>query len=236
MKNFVFVVLSFSVLSLAACNGRSSSTVRDPQPTAPESQVSQNEESVVTPSPSQSESVVSQNQSGIAESTLRYWQGWKDLRERDLATWESLLAEYSVENSSALASLDAQLADDLGSLSAVNVDRELAELAAAAIVLYRERAGLLQQQAALLSAWQTFVAKRDSDEAAIGGVLVFLFNEEDRFAVPKALAAEAEQIKSEWNRNEQLLAQHEQNIQALITQRDTLKIKLESRYGVVFEN
>jgi hypothetical protein len=140
-----------------------------------------------------------------------------------------------VNNSTALSSLSAELADQLGQLSAVDVDPELIEIAANAVTLYRSDVGLFQEQANILSKWNAFVAKRDSDETAGAGIIVFLFNEKDRFAVPRALAEEANQIKGEWNNNVALLEQNNKNIQAMVAQRDAIKIKLESGYGVVFE-
>ncbi len=95
--------------------------------------------------------------------------------------------------------------------------------------------GLLQEQANILSKWKAFIAKRDSDETAGATALVFLFNEKDRFAVPKALAAEADQIKGEWEANLALLEQNDKSIQAMAAQRDAIKIKLESRYGAALE-
>ncbi|MBW4520720.1 MAG: hypothetical protein KME16_13570 [Scytolyngbya sp. HA4215-MV1] len=62
-----------------------------------------------------------------------------------------------------------------------------------------------------------------------------LFNEKDRLAIPKALAEKSNQIKNEWSSNSASLEQIDQNLQALISQRDAVKIKLESRYGVALE-
>jgi hypothetical protein len=169
------------------------------------------------------------------EATLSYWKSWKSLRERYKVAAEPLVTEYTVENSTALSSLSAELADQLGQFSAVDVDPELIEIAANAVTLYRSDVGLFQEQANLLSKWNAFVAKRDSDGTAGAGIIVFLFNEKDRFAVPRALAEEANQIKSEWNNNVALLEQNDKNIQVMAAQRDAIKIKLESRYGVVFE-
>lgn len=177
-----------------------------------------------------------QGQNDSTEATLTYWQSWKSLRESYAVAAEPLLSEYSIENSITLSALNTQTADQLGQLSAIDVDPELTEIAANAIVLYRDRARLFQEQANLLSKWATFVQKRDSDVAAGAQVLVFLFNENDRFAVSRALAEEANQIKSEWNNNSILFQQLDQNVQAMIAQRDAVRIKLESRYGVVFEN
>lgn len=141
-----------------------------------------------------------------------------------------------MENSTALSSLNTQLADRLVQLSAVDVDPELTEVAANAIAMYRNRARLLQDQANIISNWNAFVKKRDSDETAGVGIIVFLFNEKDRFAVPRALAEEANQIKNEWNNNLALINKQNQNIEVMIANREALKIKLESRHGVVFEN
>ena len=236
MKNLVFkLVLSTTFFTLAACDGGSSSKVSEPvspELQADQGQVSQSEGSVENPSAPQPESVGSQGQSAGAEATVSYWEGWSTFRDRLRVAAEAISTEYSVENSIALSSLYKQIADDLGGLSAVAVDPELAELAATAVALYRERERLFQEEANILSKWRTFTAKRDSDETAVGSVLVFLFNEEDRFAVPRSLAQEAEQLKGEWNRSLQLLTENDQKIQAMATQRDTLKIRLESRYGV----
>jgi hypothetical protein len=170
-----------------------------------------------------------------AEATLSYWKSWKALRERYKVAAEPLAAEYSVKNSTALSSLSSELADQLRQLSAVDVDPELVEIAASAVTLYRGDVGLLQEQANILSKWNAFIAKRDSDGTAGAGIIVFLFNEKDRFAVPRALAAEANQIKSEWEANLALLGQNDKSIQAMAAQRDAIKIKLESKYRAVFE-
>jgi hypothetical protein len=169
------------------------------------------------------------------EATLSYWRSWKNLREDYEAATKQIGNEYSVQNSTTLLSLKIKLADQLRSLSAMNVDPELIEIAASAITLYRNDVELFQEQANILSKWNTFVAKRDSDAAAGATVIVFLFNENDRLAVPRALAEEANQIKSEWNTTVARLEQNNKNIQAMVAQRDAVKIKLESKYGVAFE-
>lgn len=204
----------------------------DPPPTASP----QTQQSPETQVATQTEPVETQRQNSATEATLVYWRNWKSLRERYAVAAEPLLSEYSVENSVALASLNTQTAAQLGQLSAIDVDPELTEAAANAIIRYRDRARLFQEQANLLAKWATFVEKRDSDVATGAQVLVFLFNENDRFAVSRALAEEANQIKSEWNNNSILFQQNDQNVQAMIAQRDAVRIKLESRYGVVFEN
>jgi hypothetical protein len=86
-----------------------------------------------------------------------------------------------------------------------------------------------------LSKWNAFVKKRDSDATTGAGIIVFLFNEKDRFAVPKALAEEANQIKSEWNNNLALINKQNQNIEVVIANREVMKTKLESKYGINFE-
>jgi hypothetical protein len=147
--------------------------------------------SIQTDTTTESNLAQTQRQNAFTEATLAYWKSWKSLRESYAVAAEPLLSEYSIENSVALSSLNAQTADRLGQLSATNVDPELTETAANAIILYRDRARLFQEQANLLAKWATFVEKRDSDVATGAQVFVFLFNENDRFAVSRALAEEA---------------------------------------------
>lgn len=168
------------------------------------------------------------------EATLLYWKRWKSALESYKVAVEPL-GEYSIDNSIALSSLNTQLADQLVQLSAVNVDPELIEVATNAIAMYKSRARLFQEQANILSKWNAFVKKRDSDATTGAGIIVFLFNEKDRFAVPKALAEEANQIKSEWNNNLALINKQNQNIEVVIANREVMKTKLESKYGINFE-
>jgi hypothetical protein len=182
----------------------------------------------------QTEPVEIQRKDSTIEATSVYWRSWKRALESFKLAVEPL-GEYSVENSIALSSLNTQLADQLVQLSAVNVDPELIELVVNAVAMYRNRAKLFQEQANILSKWNAFVAKRDSDETAGVGVLVFLFNEKDRFAVPRALAEEANQIKNEWNNNLAIIEKQNQYIEVVIANREAMKVKLESRYGTVFE-
>jgi hypothetical protein len=147
----------------------------------------QTQQSLETQVETQTEPVETQRQNSAAEATLVYWRSWKSLRERYAVAAKPFWSEYRVENSVALASLNTQTADQLGQLSAIDVDPELTETAANAIILYRDRARLLQEQANILAKWSTFVEKRDSDITTGAQVLVFLFNENDRFAVSRAL-------------------------------------------------
>jgi hypothetical protein len=98
--------------------------------------------------------------------------------------------------------------------------RSSLEVATNAIAMYKNRARLFQEQANILSNWNAFVKKRDSDETAGAGIIVFLFNEKDRFAVPRALVEEANQIKSEWNNNLALIEKQNQNIEVVIANRE----------------
>ncbi|MGB3310487.1 MAG: hypothetical protein WBG32_06490 [Nodosilinea sp.] len=170
-----------------------------------------------------------------AETTMTYWSTWKHLRDRYSRDVEPYAESYSVDNSQALAALNAQMAEGLGQQSAVAVDADLVAVAAEAVVAYRTRAQLFQQQAGLLQSWNAFEQKRDSSEKVAETVLVFLFNESDRLAVPKALAQEASALSAQWQDNEAQIAQVDQRIQAMSAQRDALKLQLEARYGVVFE-
>jgi hypothetical protein len=199
-------------------------------------QFRQSQQSSETQVDTQPEPVETQRKDFTAEATLVYWRNWKRTLESFKVAVEPLSDEYSIENSIALSSLNTQLADQLVQLSAVNVDPELIELVVNAIAMYRNRSKLFQEQANMLSKWNAFVAKRDSDETAGVGVFVFLFNEQDRFAVPRALAEEANQIKSEWNNNSATIEKQNQYIEVMIANREAMKVKLESRYGIVFEN
>jgi len=227
-----------TVFGLVACNSPS-----------PSSQVSESQASLRSQAPSDAQTssekdttsaetkiqlAEAQRKKAVAEATLAYWKNWKGLIDSFRVSVEPL-SESSVENSNALSSLTTQLADQVGQLSAVDVDPELAAIAANATEMYKSRARMLQEQANILSSWNAFVKKRDSDAAAGAAVIVFLFNEKDRFAIPKALVEEANQIKSEWNNNLALLEKQNQNIEAVIANREAMKIKLESRYGIVFE-
>lgn len=170
-----------------------------------------------------------------AETTVAYWNSWKHLRNRYASEVQPFLEGYSVSNAQAVAALNTQVADGLGQQSAVGVDADLVALAAEAVVAYRARAQLLRQQAALLESWSAFEQKRDSSGTVAETVLVFLFNEGDRLAVPRALAQEASTLSAQWQDNEAQLTQVDQRIQAMAAQRDALKIQLEARYGLVFE-
>lgn len=101
--------------------------------------------------------------------------------------------------------------------------------------MYGNRAGLFQEQANIISVWSEFVKKRNSDEKATEALLHLLFNENNRLAVPKALAEEAEQIKQAWNHNLALLDKQNQQIQIMASQRDAIEIKLESKHETIFE-
>ncbi|WP_146008631.1 hypothetical protein [Fischerella thermalis] len=235
MNRFICIVLSTAaIFGLVACNGNLSSSRSRESQVSPEPQINPGGETSEVPSQPRTEQVEAQKNL-TAEATLRYWKSWKSSLESYKVAAEPL-GEYSVENSTALSSLNTQLADRLVQLSAVDVDPELTEVAANAIAMYRNRARLLQDQANIISNWNAFVKKRDSDETAGVGIIVFLFNEKDRFAVPRALAEEANQIKNAWNNNLALINKQNQNIEVMIANREALKIKLESRHGVVFEN
>jgi hypothetical protein len=238
MNNSICVFLIAAVFGLVACNSPS------PSSQSSESQASSSSQAPSDPQTSSEKDTSSaetkaqlaeaQRKQAVAEASLAYWKNWKGLLDSFKASVEPL-SEYSVENSNALSSLNTQLADQVGQLSAVDVDPELASIAANAIEMYKSRARMFQEQANILSTWNEFVKKRDSDAAAGAAVIVFFLNEKDRFAIPKALAEEANQIKSEWNNNLALLEKQNQNIEALIANREAMKIKLESRYGIGFE-
>ncbi len=168
------------------------------------------------------------------EATRVYWESWKTALESYKVAVE-LLSKYSVENSISLSSFNTQLADELGQASGVNVDPELAGLSANAVAMYRSRARIFQEQANIISNWSAFVKKRSSDEKVAEALLHLIFDENNRLAVPKALAEEEKQVKQLWNDNLTLLNQQNQQIQVMAEQRDALKIKLESKYQVVFE-
>lgn len=176
-----------------------------------------------------------QRENSSTQTTLVYWKSWKSAIENYKVAAEPLQKEYSLKNSMDMSSLTTQLSDQLVQLSAIDVDPELTALAANAIAMYKNKARLYEEQVNILSKWNTFVNKRDSDATKGATALVFLFNEKDRFAVPKALAEEANQIKSEWNNNLTLLEKQQQNIEVMVANREAMKIKLESRHGVAFE-
>ncbi|MGB6300817.1 MAG: hypothetical protein WBF90_32225 [Rivularia sp. (in: cyanobacteria)] len=170
----------------------------------------------------------------VANATLAYWNKWKDMRKNYAVAVEPLITKYTVDNSMALSSLNTQLADNLRQTSAVNVDPELAQIAANAIILYKNVARSYREQANILYTWNTFIQKRDSDVAAGVAIFVFLFNENDRFAIPRALAEEANQIKNQWNNNSLQINKNNQDIQVMVNERNRLKINLESRYSITF--
>ncbi len=163
---FVIFIALLLLPSSNKSNVGDSSTVSSPSPVSPQSDGSTQANN--TPD------VEAQKRNTIAEATAEYWKSWKSFRESFEVNAKPLISENTVQNSTTLSSLNEETAKQLKSLSAVNVDPELIEVAASAIQLYSSRARLLQEQANILSEWNAFVKASKSDEVTGAAVLVFI--------------------------------------------------------------
>ncbi|GEM_PF-3751283 len=184
----------------------------------------------IEPSPSPSPDLPSYS----SEDTYIYWMTWKNFADQVSEPFGIYTAAYSVENSQGLSELYTAFANALSDVPVQRTDAELIELASDAIMLYRRRANLFQDQANILYRYIQFQQANSSSDKAIEAIIRGILSE-DPLIVPREMVEQQRRFEEEWQNNLDLLSQVNDQVIELASKRDSLRLRLTSKYTLDFE-